>query len=265
MNLCSITSGSSGNCIYVGSDKTSILIDAGISGKRIEAGLNAINMTTKDMKGLLITHEHSDHIQGVGVLARRYGIPIYGTKGTIESIKRMTSIGHIPDELFRVICADKKFNIDDLEIDPFTISHDAAEPVAYRVNYQEQSVAVATDLGKYDDYTVNKLKGLDALLLEANHDINMLMVGAYPYPLKQRILGDRGHLSNELAGRLLCEVLHDGLKAVFLGHLSQENNYDALAYETVCSEVTLGDNPYKAGDFPIRIAKRAFTSELVRI
>ena len=134
----------------------------------------------------------------------------------------------------------------DLTIHPFSIPHDAAQPVGYRVECEDKAVGIATDLGKYNDYIVDNLQNLDALLLEANHDIRMLQVGSYPYYLKQRILGDRGHLSNENAGKLLCRLLHDDMKAVFLGHLSKENNYEALAYETVCSEVTLGDNPYRS-------------------
>ncbi|HIT89461.1 MAG TPA: MBL fold metallo-hydrolase [Candidatus Merdenecus merdavium] len=265
MNLCSITSGSSGNCIYIGSEKDSILVDVGISGKRVEQGLNKIDMTTKDIQGILITHEHSDHIKGVGVLARKYEIPIYGTKGTISAMKESSSLGKIPDDLFREIKADESFQINDLNIQPFAISHDAAEPVAYRVEHQGNAVAIATDLGTYDDYIIEHLKNLDVLLLEANHDINMLQVGSYPYYLKQRILGNRGHLSNDTAGRLLCEILHDDLKEVILGHLSKDNNYEALAYETVCSEVTMGENPYKASDFHIRVAKRDGNSDLIAI
>ena len=121
MKFCSISSGSSGNCIYAGSDTTSVLVDAGISGARIERGLNEIDMTTKDMDGILVTHEHSDHIKGIGVLARRYGLPIYATKGTIDYIKESTSIGKIPTDLLHVICADMDFEIGDLRIHPFRI------------------------------------------------------------------------------------------------------------------------------------------------
>ena len=265
MKLCSITSGSSGNCICVGSDHTTLLIDAGISGKRIECGLNSIDMTTKDIDGILITHEHSDHIKGLGVLARKYGIPIYTTEGTKEAILSNSSVGKISEDLFRTVCEDQVFDIGDLQILPFTVYHDAAQPVGYRVNCGEQSAAVATDLGHYDDYIVKQLQGLDVLLLEANHDINMLQVGSYAYYLKRRILGDRGHLSNEMAGRLLCELLHDKMKAILLGHLSQENNYEALAYETVCSEVAMGNNPYKSSDFEISVARREQPSRLITI
>ena len=249
----------------MGSEHTSILIDAGISGKRIEAGLNSIDLTTKNIDGILVTHEHSDHIQGLGVLARKYGIPIYTTEGTWKAIIESSAVGKIPKELFHEVEADCITEIGDLKISPFAISHDAAQPVGYRVHHGGQSAAVVTDLGFYDDYIVEHLKGLDMLLLEANHDVHMLQVGSYPYYLKRRILGDRGHLSNETAGQLLCELLHDDMKAILLGHLSKENNYEALAYETVCAEVTMGDNPYQSKDFKIAVAHRDQPSELIAI
>ncbi len=130
---------------------------------------------------------------------------------------------------------------------------------------QGKSVAVATDLGTYDSYIVENLKGLDAVLLEANHDIHMLEVGPYPYPLKRRVMGDKGHLSNELSGRLLCDILHDNLKSVMLGHLSKENNYAELAYETVKLEITFGDNPYKGEDIPLKVARRDQLSDIIMV
>ena len=230
MRLCSIASGSSGNCIYVGSDNTHLLVDVGISGKRVEQGLNSLELTGKDIDGILITHEHSDHIKGLGVIARKHQIPVYATEGTVEALSHM-NLGKMPGGIFREIHEDEPFEINDLTVNPFTIPHDAAQPVGYRVECGEHSVGIATDLGKYNEYIVGNLQNLDALLLEANHDIRMLQVGKYPYYLKQRILGDRGHLSNENAGRLLCRLLHDNMKGTFLGHLSRENNYEELAYE----------------------------------
>lgn len=265
MRLCSIASGSSGNCIYVGSDATHLLIDVGISGKKTELGLNSLQVTGSDIDGILITHEHADHINGLGVLARKYGIPVYATAGTIEAMKNNRAIGNVDESLFHEVNADEKFTIKDLVVDPMRISHDAAEPVAYRVRYEKQKVAVITDLGYYDDYTVESLKNVDALLIEANHDVNMLQVGHYPYYLKQRILGNRGHLSNENSGRLLSRLLHDNIKGILLGHLSQENNLPELAYEAVRIEVTLGDNPYKADDFPIWVAGRNEVSPMIEI
>ena len=265
MRLCSIASGSSGNCTYVGSDATHLLIDVGISGKRTEAGLKELALTGADIDGILVTHEHSDHISGLGVFCRKYEIPIYATKGTIQAILHNGGKNAPDAALFREIEADKKIIIKDLTVSPMRISHDAAEPVAYRISYEGKRVAVCTDLGVYNDYTVECLKGLDAILLEANHDVNMLQVGPYPYYLKQRILGDRGHLSNENSGRLLNRVLHDGLKAVVLGHLSKENNLPQLAYEAVRLEITLGDTPYKAEDFYIQVASRSEVSPVIEV
>ncbi len=256
MRMCSIASGSSGNCIYAGSEGTHLLVDAGISLKKIEAGLRKLEVDGKDIQGLLVTHEHSDHVKGLGVLARRYGMPIYATAGTIEELKAMPSLGSIDKGLFHVVRADERFLVGDMRVEPFAVSHDAAEPVAYRLECGGKSMAVATDMGVYTDYIIEHLKKLDVLFLEANHDIQMLEVGPYPYPLKRRILGERGHLSNESAGQLLCRVLHDGMKQVFLGHLSKENNYAELAYETVKLEIELGSAEYGPGDFDIQVAER---------
>ena len=142
MRLCSIASGSSGNCIYTGSDNTHLLVDAGISAKRVEAGLKELELEGSDIQGLLITHEHSDHIKGVGVLARRYGVPIYATEGTIRQMKSMSSLGTIDEGLYHVVHADEDFFIGDMKVEPFAISHDAAEPVAYRFECGEKSTAV---------------------------------------------------------------------------------------------------------------------------
>ena len=265
MKLCSIASGSSGNCIYVGSDHTHIIIDAGISKKKIEEGLGKIGISGEELDGILVTHEHSDHIQGLGVFSRKYKVPIYATAGTICGIENYKSLGKMPEGLFHSIKADEEFSLGELTIKPFAISHDAIEPTGYRIEKNQKSVAVATDLGNYDKYIVEKLKDVNALVLEANHDVHMVEVGPYPYPLKRRVLGEQGHLSNELSGRLLCDILHDDLQCVRLGHLSKENNYESLAYETVKLEVTLGDNKYKGDDIHIVVAKRDTVSELITV
>ena len=265
MDFCSIASGSSGNCIFVGTERTSVLIDAGISGKRVKEGLYAIDRRPEDLDAILVTHEHSDHIKGLGVLARKYGIPIYSTPGTINAMLEQQLLGKVEEGLFHTVTPDCHFELGDL--DGTAVSRIArcggagGLPDAQR----EKSVAVATDLGYYDDYIIEHLKGLDAVLLESNHDVNMLQVGSYPYYLKQRILGRRGHLSNDNAGRLLGEILNDHMKAVMLGHLSRENNYEALAMATVCTEITQGDNPYQAKDFPIEIAKRDMPSRMIAV
>ena len=262
MDFCTIASGSSGNCTYAGTGRTAVMIDAGISAKRIEKGLYSLDRKPEEIDAILVTHEHSDHIAGLGVLARRYHIPIYATPGTAEYIYSCASLGKIDPALLHYIHADETFRIGDLEIEPFRISHDAAQPVGYRISDGRTNMAVATDMGCYDDYIVEKLKNLDGILLEANHDVNMLQVGRYPYQLKLRIMGDRGHLSNENAGKLLSRIVHDNLKYVFLGHLSKDNNYEELALETVKNEVTGGDNPYRASDFNIQVASRDHISQV---
>ncbi len=265
MELCSIASGSSGNCIYVGTDATHLLVDAGISGKKTEYGLNSIGQSLKNMDGILITHEHSDHICGLGVLSRKYHIPIFATKKTIEAINTCSSLGKIDSDLFVPIEADEAFRIKDITIEPMHTSHDAIDPVAYRMRYEDKKIAIATDLGTYNDYTVECLKGMDLLFLEANHDVNMVQVGPYPYQLKRRILGDRGHLSNELSGQLLKRIAHDKLQGVVLGHLSKDNNIPELAYETVRVELTMGSEVYNECQFPITVAKRDEVSPLIKI
>ena len=239
MRICSIASGSSGNCIYVGSDNTHVIIDAGISGKRIEEGLNRLGLSTPDLSGILITHEHSDHIASIGVLARKYGLPMYATAGTIKGITLQKGVGPIDMSLFREISADNDFMIDDLSVKPVAVSHDALEPVGF--------------------------SGVNALVIEANHDVNMLQVGRYPYILKQRILSDKGHLSNENCGRLLCRLLHDDLKSITLGHLSAENNLAELAYEAVRLEIMMDECEYDPSDFDIKVALRSEVTQPVAV
>lgn len=265
MRLCSIASGSSGNCIYVGDEHTHLLVDAGISKKRVEQGLCELDVKGEELNGILVTHEHIDHIQGLGVFCRKYEVPIYATKGTIEGIKRCNSLGKLPEGILHEVQIDEKFTLGSLDILPFAISHDANEPSGYRIEDGTKAMAVATDLGTYDDYIIKRLKNLNAVVLEANHDIHMLEVGPYPYPLKRRVMGDKGHLSNESSGRLLCDILHDKLQSVILGHLSKENNYEQLAYETVKLEITMGDNPYRGEDIPIMVAKRDTVSDIVTL
>lgn len=265
MRLCSIASGSSGNCIYIGNKDTHLLVDTGISKKKIEDGLKEIGIEGDDLDGILITHEHLDHIQGLGVFCRRYHVPIYATKGTIQGILQCKTIGAISKELFHEVESDQSYTFGSMNVQPFTISHDANEPTGFRIEDDEKQVAVATDLGEYDDYIIQKLQQLDAIVLEANHDVHMLEVGSYPYYLKQRVLGCKGHLSNELCGRLLCQILHPNLKHIVLGHLSKENNFPELAYETVKLEVTMSDVPFEGDQLPLMVANRDKISNIIQV
>lgn len=265
MQMCSIASGSSGNCIYVGNDDIHLLVDCGISGKRAEQGLDACGIDPRDLDGILITHEHMDHISGLGVLIRRYGMPVYATRGTIEAIRQTASLGKLEKASFVEVRAEEPFAIGNIDVCPVAVYHDAAEPVAYRFNQEKKSIGILTDSGTFDKTIVDSMQGLDVLLLEANHDIHMLQAGSYPYYLKQRILSDRGHLSNERSGMLLNELLSDKLKVVVLGHLSKENNFPDLAYETVRLEVDMAQSPYQTSDFKMFVANRDTVSEMIQI
>ena len=235
LKICSLASSSSGNCIYVGTDSTHILVDAGISCKRVKSGLESIDVDPGSIDAVLITHEHSDHIRGLGVLSRRYNIPVYATELTWHAALSSGTVGEIDRTLFRKIESDSDFAINELVIHPFKTSHDAADPVCYTFTKNKKKISIATDLGCYSSYISEKLKGSNVLFIEANHDIEMLKNGSYPFYLKKRILSDTGHLSNETSGRLLSELLNDNLQYVILGHLSKENNRPEIADQTVRS------------------------------
>ncbi|MGN0396469.1 MAG: MBL fold metallo-hydrolase [Candidatus Fimimorpha sp.] len=265
MRFVSIASGSSGNCTYIGTEQSHILIDAGISCKRITDHLKTLDLKPSDLNGIFITHEHSDHIQGIRVLSKKFGIPLYGTKETLQVIAKNDQKGEIDQALYHPIVPDEIITAGDMELLPFSNSHDAANPVAYRVQSKHCAVGVVTDLGEYSDYTVEHMKGLNAVLIEANHDVKMLETGSYPYYLKRRIVGKYGHLSNECAGQLLNEILHDQMQYIMLGHLSQQNNYEGLAYEAVCCEIDMADTNYHSSDFSIQVAQRNKMSSILSL
>ena len=266
MRVCAIASGSSGNCVYVGNGDTHLLVDAGISGKRIEQALESIGIGADRLQGILITHEHSDHIQGIGVLARRYGIPIYGTAETLcGMLKGKTSVGKIPEGLLHEVKPGESLWFEELAVYPHSISHDAANPVCYTFEAEGKKAALVTDLGMYDEHILEAVRGSEILYLESNHDVNMLMVGAYPYYLKQRILGERGHLSNDSAAKLICEVLHPELRHVILAHLSKENNLPELAYETVRIELQAAATRRGLPMPDLFVAERDIPSRMVEV
>ncbi len=239
----------------MGTENTHVLIDCGLSKKRIEEGLAEAQLSLNDIDGILITHEHTDHISSLGVLERKREIPIYATAGTIEEIKRCKSLGNFPMDMFVPIATDQDFYVKDLKFRALRTSHDGKEPVCYRFWNNDRTGAIVTDLGVYNDYLAENLKELDLLMLESNHDKRMLEVGPYPYPLKRRILGEFGHLSNEDSGRFLSQLLHDDMVKVILGHISRENNTQDLARWSVEEEINTSDTPYKAGDFEILTAR----------
>ncbi len=232
MTFASLASGSSGNCQYITTGSTTLLVDMGVSCRKIENGLSELGKTPRDVDGILITHEHSDHIGGLGTFTKKYRVPIYGTIETLTAIKRSNVGRNIPVELLMNIEGDASFSIGDVGVNVTEISHDAAHPVCFRVTDGNVTFAMATDLGCYDESVVMHLSEADLVYIESNYDPDMLMVGPYPYYLKQRIDGERGHLSNDLSAELVSRVLHPGLKHIILAHLSKENNYPEIAHQT---------------------------------
>ena len=265
MRMMSIASGSSGNCIYVGTEETHLLIDTGVSCKKVNEGLKELGLTGADISAVLVTHEHADHIGGLGVFLRKYKTPVYSAAETIDQIYRAKNIGKLPEGCFHAICPEEHFAIGDIEVDSLSISHDAANPMAFRMTSGDSSAAVITDLGFYNNHLIEKLQGLNAILLEANHDLRMLEVGPYPYYLKRRIAGNHGHLSNEASGQFLDELLHKDMKKILLGHISMENNMPPLALETVRSEIEMSASCWSADSFSIDAAGRSQASEIVYI
>ncbi|NLU07235.1 MBL fold metallo-hydrolase [uncultured Clostridium sp.] len=236
MIFCSLYSGSSGNSIFLASHHTKILVDAGLSGKSIEKGLTRIGYKANEIDAILVTHEHIDHIKGVGVLSRKYNIPIYANFLTWKAM--MKSIGKIKENNIRVITKNT-ININDMDITGFSISHDAVDPYGYAIDCHNKRACIATDLGFIPEETKSILKNSDVILLESNHDVEMLKFGPYPYELKRRILGKKGHLSNDDCGKAILDILNSSkFKRIVLGHLSKINNYPELAYQTVAATLS---------------------------
>jgi len=222
-----LASGSSGNACYVESDNARILIDAGLSAREIERRLGQVGVSPSSLNGLIVTHEHSDHIKGAGPLARRYELPVYINRKTLDTGRK--NLGKL--SLPVIIETGQTLTINDLNVETFTKCHDAVDPVGVVLSLNGTKIGVATDLGRSTRLIEDRLKGCHALILEFNHDPVMLEQGPYPLYLKRRIKGRDGHLSNEKAGDLLKAVCHDNLKQVVLAHLSEKNNLPEKAYQ----------------------------------
>lgn len=232
LRLCTLASGSEANCSFVEIGGKKLLVDAGLSFKGLVKALEDRQIGPSELDALLLTHEHTDHVKGLPLLLKKLELPVYCTRGTFEGLFKQALFERIPKEPFRMIRGGESFTMGDVSVTPLPLSHDGAEPVAYRLDSREAHCALVTDLGCPGDLAA-ALQGLDVLLLEANHDRRMLESGPYPYSLKLRIDGDKGHLSNLDAARLLADLTHPGLQAVLLGHMSRTNNYPPLALETV--------------------------------
>lgn len=262
IEFTTLASGSAGNCVYVGTENTKILIDAGLSGVKIENLLKQINVSPDMLDAIFITHEHLDHIDGAGVLSRRYNLPVYATEGTWGNMPQ--KVGEIATKNKNIVYADEKIFLNDLYLIPFAMPHDAKEPVSYSVYSNNIKISVATDMGHVTKDVIEHIRHSDAIILESNHDVTMLKNGTYPANLKERILGNYGHISNEISAKLLACVMNNKLKNVFLAHISKENNTPDLAYLTVKN--TLDEFGIKVKkDIDIHIAKDYGITELIKL
>lgn len=250
MSFTVLSSGSTGNATVIKNEETALMIDAGLSAKRIEELLKERELSGEDLSGILVTHEHSDHIKGLGAIARKYKLPIYANEKTWAAMSK--HVGTLED-IQRVMLetgATREFG--SLRVESFAISHDAAEPVGYNFYDGESKLSVATDLGYVSDKVKEAISDADVMVLEANHDVNMLRMGRYPWNIKRRILSDIGHLSNEMAGAILSELLTGVTKRTYLAHLSLDHNMMDLAKMSVRSAMEDRGCFYKDTEFQLR-------------
>lgn len=224
-----LASGSKGNAILIGSSKTRILLDVGLSARELTRRLDGTPTRANQLDAIIVSHEHSDHVRGVGVLSRRLDLPVYLTQGALEHLpSNVGEPAHI--QIFR---SGATFQIGDLRIQPFATCHDAREPVGFVIEHEGARLGICTDLGVVTQLVRNRLEGCQALVIESNHDTNLLIDGPYPWHLKQRIRGRHGHLSNTDASELLESLYHSELKTVVLAHLSETNNHPDLVLECI--------------------------------
>ncbi len=237
LDICTLASGSKGNCTLIKSENTTILIDTGISLKDIIDRLKSVNVIPEDIKAILVTHEHSDHIKGICSLSKKFKIPVYADERLWSALENKLQI---PEKLMKIFQGDDFF-IDDLTISPFMLPHDAAFCNGFSIYCKGRKISISTDLGFMPDRVLNRLEKSDLILLESNHDINMLKNCRYPETLKARILSSRGHLSNDTAAECILKLALKGTKQFILGHLSEESNTPQLAYKTTFEMLEIND------------------------
>ena len=261
LELCTLASGSSGNCLLVSSGDTHILVDAGISCRRITTALKAMGLDPKALSAVLVTHEHSDHIAGLATMTKQLAVPVYASRGT-----GMQLCYRIPflEEVLHTFTPGERFSLGGVDVESFATPHDAAQSTGYSLSAGGKKAAVVTDLGHVTDEVAEGIRGAELLVAEANHDVEWLQSGPYPYSLKSRILGDRGHLSNEAGAQLVCRAVEGGARTVVLAHLSRENNTPQRAYDVVRS--ALEHRGARVGqDVRLEVAPRDQTGERYRI
>lgn len=261
LKFCSLYSGSTGNSLFVESDNVKLLVDSGVSAKKVVDGLNSIGVDINDIDAILVTHEHSDHVQSLGTISRKFNIPVYANSKTWDAMPFQRD--KVSDSNVKFFTNDENFEIGDFVIHPFSIPHDAANPCGFSFFCDKEKFSIATDLGHMTTNIMDSLEGSSFLCLEANYDPEVLKCSNYPYLLKTRIAGPNGHLSNNLAGKTIAHLINCGLKNVTLGHLSKENNFPELAYNTVIEELAISN--YSKDSVGLSVANRDQPSEVFEI
>lgn len=259
--FCSLYSGSTGNSLFVESNSTKLLIDAGESCKKIEEGLANINVNINEINAILVTHEHSDHVKGLGTLSKKHNIPVFANVGTWNSMIEQKD--KISLENIRTFNTNEDFQIGDLSITPFSIPHDATDPCGFNIYHHNSKISIATDLGHVTEDIIYHLENSSFIMLESNYDPEILKCSSYPYSLKRRISGPTGHLSNDIAGKIISHLIDSGLKSAMLGHLSKENNFPELAYKTVVEQIL--ESHYHEDSIRLSVANRYHQTPLVDI
>jgi len=257
--LCSLFSGSSGNSVLIAGGGAKVLVDAGKNARTIENALKGIGEEIRCLDAILVTHEHSDHTTALDVLVRRYHIPVYANAATMRQIR--PALGAVDESLLHELPTGSSAVVKDLRFESFPVPHDSVECVGYRIETEGSTISLFTDAGHVPDELLAKVCGSDLVFLEANHDVGLLKIGPYPWPLKKRILGPFGHLSNEDCGAAVRFLLDNGTQRFVLGHLSHENNFPQLAYQTVYA--VLEACGAKAGiDYDLDVAPRGAAGDI---
>ena len=258
IKFCNLFSGSSGNSTFVASSTTKLLVDAGMSCQKIIKALEKIDVSLAEVDAILISHEHSDHIKGIETITKKFGIPVYATVKTWDAMKQLK----VDDSFKQFFVPDVPFTIGDIVIEPFSIPHDAADPCAFNLFHEQKKITIATDIGHLDDELIHKMYASNLLLIESNYDTDTLFCGPYPYLLKKRINGDFGHLSNEVTSKAIKTLYENGTSHFILGHLSKENNFPELAYQTVMNELKTSSCELP---FTLSVAKRDDVDEVIEL
>lgn len=263
LNFRSLYSGSSGNSLFVETENTKILIDAGMSCKKIEEALHSIEVEPSSINAILVTHEHSDHVKGISTISKKFDIPVFATKETFEAMPTQTE--KLSPKNINFFNLSEKFYIDDLEILPFSIPHDAANPCGFNIiKDKTHQISIATDIGHMTKSIINHLENSEFILLESNYDTEVLKCCSYPFNLKSRIASDTGHLSNTIAGKTISYLSKNGkLNTAMLGHLSKESNFPELAYQTVVDELI--SSSIDNSSINLSVANRDCPSKLITL